>query len=67
MTEYIVRESGYPGTIKKEIVGEIVRCKDCRYNYDGNCDAICHILEGDLIGVTLRCYDDFFCAYGERR
>lgn len=31
MSEYIVRETGYPGTIKQEIVGELVRCRDCRY------------------------------------
>lgn len=31
MREYIVRESGYPGAITQEIVGELVRCKDCRY------------------------------------
>lgn len=48
-------------------VVEVVRCKDCRYNDNGNCDAICEVLEGDLIGVTLRCSDDFFCTYGKRR
>lgn len=31
MSEYIVRETGYPGTIKQEIVDELVRCKDCKY------------------------------------
>lgn len=29
MNEYIVRETGYPGTLKQEVVGELVRCKDC--------------------------------------
>ena len=48
-------------------VVEVVRCKDCIYNFGGNCDAIRETLEGDLIGVTLRCSDDFYCAYGERR
>lgn len=50
-----------------EKVSELVRCKDCRYNDDGNCDVICETLAGDLIGVTLRCSDDFYCAYGRRR
>ena len=29
--EYIVRETGFPGMLKKEIVGELVRCKDCKH------------------------------------
>lgn len=31
MSEYIVRETGYPGTIKQDIVQELVRCKDCKH------------------------------------
>lgn len=31
MSEYIVRETGYPGTLKKEIVGEVIRCRECRW------------------------------------
>lgn len=31
MSEYIVRETGYPGELKLEVVGELVRCKDCTY------------------------------------
>ena len=34
MSEYIVKESGYPGELKQEIVGELVRCKDCVYYRD---------------------------------
>ena len=30
MSEYIVRETGYPGMLTQEIVGELARCKDCR-------------------------------------
>lgn len=71
MSEYIVRETGYPGTIKQEIVGELVRCKDCRWyeiyklKKDGTedrrynpefCDLYCRIRP-----------DDYFCADGERR
>ena len=33
MREYIVRETGYPGTLKQEIVQELVRCKDCKHRY----------------------------------
>ena len=62
MSEYIVRETGYPGTIKQEIVQELVRCKDCRYWYgDGYCNKWDNgpghpeVLEND------------FCSMGERR
>lgn len=49
---------------------EVVRCKDCEYrNEEGECD--CNLLymqmEGDLIGVTLAPYADFYCKYGKRR
>lgn len=62
MSEYIVRETGYPGQLKQEIVGELVRCKDCKYNSclpeHGN--ACCDTFYGmtDQMG---------FCHYGERR
>lgn len=29
--EFIVREMGYPGVIKQEVVGELVRCADCKW------------------------------------
>lgn len=62
MTEYIVRESGYPGTIKQEIVGELVRCKDCVYNqyYFTNDMVKCGCGNGTH-------HEGFFCADGERR
>lgn len=31
MTEYIIRETGFPGVIEQKIVGELVRCKDCEF------------------------------------
>lgn len=33
MAEFIVRETGYPGAVKQEVVGELVRCKDCKWFY----------------------------------
>lgn len=41
-----------------EIVGEVVRCKDCFHFWDGVCKA--HI---DVIDVD----DNDFCSWGERR
>ena len=66
MTEYIVRETGFPGTLKKEVVGEIVRCKDYvwyderRPYSDGYALYECRNLERFL-------QPDFFCKDGERR
>lgn len=31
MVEYIVKETGYPGRLETENVGELIRCKDCKY------------------------------------
>lgn len=31
MAEYIVRETGYPGTLNQEVIVEIVRCEDCAW------------------------------------
>ena len=71
MSEYIVRETGYPGAVKQEIVQELVRSKDCRWyeiyklKKDGTedrrynpefCDLYNRIRPGD-----------YFCADGEVR
>lgn len=74
MTEYIVRESGYPGTLKKEIVGELVRCKECKWwdNEDnrpfGYCHAAkhCHYSRHWEIQIYRTTEPDFFCKDGER-
>lgn len=39
MTYYIVRESGYPGKIEQENLGELIRCKECIY-YQKHSDRI---------------------------
>lgn len=75
MSEYIVRETGYPGTIKQEIVQELVRCKDCRYYYRHEffgkpyftCDIANQYMTGDIIGVGFEPPEDWYCADGERR
>lgn len=30
-TDYIVRETGYPGAIKQECIGELIRCAECKH------------------------------------
>lgn len=62
MAEYIVRETGYPGTIKQEIVGELVRCKDCRHWHDeGYCN------KWDNGPGHPEVWENDFCSFGERR
>lgn len=31
MTDYIIRETSYPGAIKQKCIGELIRCADCIY------------------------------------
>ena len=58
MIEYIVRETGYPGEIKQEVVAELVRCKDCKYrHYYDFCTGR---------GYPRLVPDDGFCDKGER-
>ena len=71
MTEYIVRETGYPGTLKQEIVGELVRCGGCRWyeinklKKDGTEDRRC---KPDFCALHSRKFpDDYFCADGKRK
>lgn len=60
MNEYIIRETGYPGAVKQEIVGELVRCKDCKHRER---DEIFN--QSWCKGRRVR--EDFFCADGERK
>lgn len=68
MSEYIVRETGYPGQLKQEVVAELVRCKECKwyqegYDIDGKWFTRCN--------GSVRTYGhtkpNWFCADGERR
>ena len=72
MSEYILRETGSPGIVTQEIVGELVRCKDCRYGY--------HWIEIRRNGIPyswIECRnpnglnrdvpEDGFCYCGERK
>lgn len=67
MTEYIVRETGYPGTLKQEIVGELVRCLDCEwyrtnYTWNGKERKVCGIEPFEPIRQ-----EEDYCSYGERK
>ena len=58
MSEYIVRETGYPGVVKQEVIGELVRCKDCKY-WDS--------VSWYCPDVARRLYPDGYCHWGERK
>jgi len=64
MSEYIIRETGYPGTLETEIVGELVRCKDCKhYNaYQGK-GMFCT----KTVGAEYPREPEEYCSDGERK
>lgn len=68
MAEYIVREIGYPGAIKQEIVGELVRCKDCKFYdfWERRGIHLCVCWSGDPYEAAEPGEDDF-CSFAERR
>ena len=66
MSEYIVRETGFPGTIKQEIVQELVRCKDCRW-WERDYQTRYHPDERPCNRVGMGTPPEWFCADGERR
>lgn len=71
MSEYIVRETGYPGAIQQEIVGELVRCKDCQWyeiyqlKKDGTDDR--RYKPSYCVNLSYQTRPDWYCADGERR
>ena len=56
MNEYIVRETGYPGAVKQEVVGELVRCKGCKWWKSHYCNVVWRATR-----------EDEFCCWGERK
>lgn len=65
MTEYIVRETGYPGTLKQEIVGELVRCWYCKW-WDTQHPYGTVIPDAYHCKANDRFYEgSHFCAYGK--
>ena len=64
MSEYIVRETDCGLATKQEIVGELVRCKDCKYYYTYGEDGYetCDNSEG-YDHVTA----EGFCYWGKRK
>lgn len=59
MSEYIVRETGFPGAVKQEVVGEVVRCKECAIRYT-SCPMV--VRSGGMFAFFTK--DDDYCSYG---
>ena len=57
VNEFIVREMGYPGAIKQEVVEELVRCEDCRWYQGAECVRF----------ADVRPYPNDYCSRGERK
>lgn len=67
ITEQIVRIETDGDETRAEVVGEIVRCKDCKYYLYSS--EICGIIDTRLhfYETHKRWYDDSFCSWGERK
>ena len=70
MAEYIVKETGYPGELKQEVAGELIRCKECIYGRPVDGDEKHRVVcehginsweEVNIHGVN------WYCADAERR
>lgn len=58
MSEYIVKEAAYPLATRQEIVGELIRCKDCKWHKGKY-----YCRNTDTYGFD----DDDYCSLAERR
>ena len=55
--EYIVKETDYLLATRQEVIGELIRCKDCKYFKDSD----------ECFFSTAVTSDDGFCHWAERR
>ena len=78
MSEYIVKETSYPLGNRQEVIGELIRCKDCKHQIKewrtdkrlknkGYMACGCEVV-GDACGYwALLGRDDDYCSMAERR
>ena len=78
MSEYIVKETSYPLGTRQEVIGELIRCKECKHQIKewrtdkrlkdkGYMVCGCEVV-GDACGFwALLGQDDDYCSYAERR
>ena len=71
--EYIIRETTYPDATKQELIGELVRCKDCKHRPTGTnrddlefpdekCPCQC-----EDFWYSWKPSDNWYCGNGERK
>ena len=58
MVEYIVKETNYPLATRQEVVGKLIRCKDCKWH-----EGKYYCRNTDTYGFD----DDDYCSLAERR
>ena len=51
--------------VQQKLVGELIRCKDCKHNHDGICGW--HYGVSPVDGYRWIVDDDDFCSCGERK
>lgn len=67
MREYIVRETDCGLATKQEVIGELVRCKDCKYYWkNGKYKSNLEFME-DVLMCLVSPSDDAFCSEGKRK
>ena len=60
MAEYIVKETNYPLATRQEVIGELIRCKDCKWFGRIGC-AISIVDDSD------KPTENDFCSFAERK
>lgn len=61
MTDYIVRETEYPLATGQEVMGELIRCRECKHYTQGYTAPMCTNC------IVKYVKPDDFCSWGERR
>ena len=69
MAEYIIKEDVFPGTRMYDIVGELVRCRDCKFRNTIDCGMQFYGYDDDenLCLSDDWTEDDGFCYWGQRK
>ena len=69
MAEYIIKEDVFPGTLMYDIVGELVRCRDCKFRNTIDCGMQFYGYDDDenLCLSDDWTEDDGFCYWGQRK
>ena len=69
MAEYIAKETNYPVATQQEVIGELIRCKDCKHWREGTAFSYCDKLYGMgvLDALDYMVAEDDYCSMAERR